>query len=409
MTGKMEQKKRAKEKTLWQKMWEQFDWPLAIVYIILLLLGIVMVYSASLYYVALHESGLDINHYQIKQIQHSVVALTVFIIFSLISYKKYTQSTILALLYIGTGLLLLAVYLPGFGLEEGGANRWVRLGPITFQPAELAKIVIILYLSRYFARRYEDGDIHNPLRSLTSPIIAVVIFAGLIVAQTDLGSTLILLTISYFIFYYSGMSKRSIIRLTLIAIAIVVAFVLITLAIPPLREWLWTENRIGRITSYLDPFAHQRGSGFQVVHSYIAIALGGVTGAGLGNSIQKMGYLPAPYTDFVMAIVAEELGMIGVILVLGGIGFIVYRALWVAAKSKDVQRQLMGVGIATLFTVQTFLNVGGLTGLIPLTGVPLPFISYGGTSLILLSLTVGILMNLVKATKLELESNKRSV
>ena len=166
---------------------------------------------------------------------------------------------------------------------------------------------------------------------------------------------------------------------------------------------------MGPITSCLDPFAHQRGSGFQVVHSYIAIALGGVTGAGLGNSIQKMGYLPAPYTDFVMAIVAEELGMIGVILVLGGIGFIVYRALWVAAKSKDVQRQLMGVGIATLFTVQTFLNVGGLTGLIPLTGVPLPFISYGGTSLILLSLTVGILMNLVKATKLELESNKRSV
>jgi len=405
----MEQTKRVKEKTLWQKMWEHFDWPLAIVYIILVILGVVMVYSASLYDVALNESDLAINHYQVKQIEHSMIAFTIFIVFALISYKKYTQPKVLALLYIGTALLLFSVYLPGIGLSEGGANRWIRLGPMTFQPAELAKIVIILYLSRFFARRYEDGKINDPSRSLKAPIFAVFLFAILIVVQTDLGSTLILLTISYFIFYYSGMSKKNILRLTFTAIAIGVAFILITLAIPPLKEWLWTENRIGRITSYLDPFAHQQGSGFQVVHSYIAIALGGVTGVGLGNSIQKMGYLPEPHTDFIMAIVAEELGMIGVILVLGGIGFIVYRALWVTANSKDVQRQLMGVGIATLFTVQTFLNIGGLTGLIPLTGVPLPFISYGGTSLILLSLTVGILMNLVKATKLELESNKRSV
>lgn len=162
-----------------------------------------------------------------------------------------------------------------------------------------------------------------------------------------------------------------------------------------------TDSRKGRILSYLNPFDYIQGSGFQIANGYIAIGSGGVKGHGLGNSIQKMGYLPEPHTDVIMAIISEELGILGVAVVIGGLGFIVLRALIIALKAKDPHARMLAAGIGSMIGVQTFVNLGGLTGIIPLTGVPLPFISYGGTSVILMSIAVGILMNVSMFVKYE--------
>lgn len=162
-----------------------------------------------------------------------------------------------------------------------------------------------------------------------------------------------------------------------------------------------TPNRQGRILSFLNPFDYMQSSGMQVANGYIAIGSGGVTGLGLGNSIQKMGYLPEPHTDVIMAVISEELGIFGSLIVIGGLGFIVLRALSIALKAKDPQARMLAAGIGSVIGIQTFVNLGGLTGLIPLTGVPLPFISYGGTSVILMTIAVGILMNVSMFVKYE--------
>ena len=162
-----------------------------------------------------------------------------------------------------------------------------------------------------------------------------------------------------------------------------------------------TDRRKGRIEAFLNPFDYLQGSGFQIANGYIAMGSGGVKGLGLGNSIQKMGYLPEPHTDVIMAVIAEELGLLGAIIVVGGLGFIVMRALTIALKAKDPQARMLAAGIGSMIGIQTFVNLGGLTGIIPLTGVPLPFISYGGTSVILLSIAIGILMNVSMFVKYE--------
>ncbi len=153
--------------------------------------------------------------------------------------------------------------------------------------------------------------------------------------------------------------------------------------------------------SFLNPFDYIQGSGYQIANGYIAIGSGGLQGRGLGNSIQKMGYLPEPQTDVIMAVISEELGLLGAIIVIGGLGFIVLRALSIALQAKDPHARMLAAGIGSMIGIQTFVNLGGLTGLIPLTGVTLPFISYGGTSVILLSLALGILTNVSMFVKYE--------
>ena len=162
---------------------------------------------------------------------------------------------------------------------------------------------------------------------------------------------------------------------------------------------------MGRIKAFLNPFEYAEGSGLQVINGYIAIGSGGLEGVGLGQSIQKLGYLPEPQTDFIMAIIAEELGLLGVIIVLGGLGFIVFRGIVIALKTKDPLARMIAAGIASWIAIQTFINLGGLSGLIPLTGVTLPFISYGGSSILVLSFAMGILINVSMYEKLEKRKN----
>lgn len=177
----------------------------------------------------------------------------------------------------------------------------------------------------------------------------------------------------------------------MLALGIILLTVIITIGF---FTGQFTANRIGRFTGASDPFANAQGTGYQLVNSYLAIGTGGLKGLGLGESVQKYGYLPEPHTDFIMAIIAEELGFFGVMLVLGLLGFLIFRILMLAKKSQDPFASMICIGVASMIGIQTGINLGGLTGLIPITGVTLPFISYGGSSLLTLMVSMGIIVNI---------------
>ncbi len=373
-----------------QKWYKNFDFPLFLTFFILVIFGVVMVYSASIAWAVHRATPLEPTYFYKKQLLHAILAMIVFFIFSFFPYWKFRSLKGTGIFMVVSLFLLVTVLVTG--VAAGTSRRWFSLAGFTMQPAEVMKIALIVYLSAFFARRNEKGNIQQLNRSLTPPLLVIFAATILIIIQPDLGSAMIVFSIGIAIIMASGIGYKTVFKLIggvvgALSLAILMAYLI-------LGDKLLTENRLGRITSFVNPFEDAQNTGLQVVNGYIAIGLGGLKGVGLGNSIQKMGYLPEPHTDFIMAIVAEELGAFGVLIVVGGIGFIVYRAMRIALTTKDTLARLITVGIATLLSVQTFLNLGGLTGLIPLTGVPLPFISYGGTSIILLSLSIGILMNI---------------
>ena len=273
----------------------------------------------------------------------------------------------------------------------GGAQSWIQVpGFGSFQPSEFAKLVIIIYFASVFAKKYEAGTLDSINKSILPPVSFLVLAIGSIMLETDIGTSLIIMMTAIAVIAASGIKVKTFTKLSGILLLFMIPIVTILYFA---RDYVFTDSRKGRILAFLNPFDYIQGSGYQVVNGYIAIGTGGVKGLGLGNSIQKMGYLPEPQTDVIMAVISEETGIFGTIIVIGGLGFIVLRALYIAMRTKDPQARMLAAGIGSVIGIQTFVNVGGLTGLIPLTGVPLPFISYGGTSIVLLSLSLGILMN----------------
>ena len=293
--------------------------------------------------------------------------------------------------------LLLLVHVIGTG-DHVGANSWMKTPIGNIQPSELAKLVIIVYFSSVFAKKYESGMIDNINQSIAPPVIVLALAIGSIMMETDIGTSFIIIMAALSVMAASGIKSHTFFKLSGI-----VTLGMIPIAIFVYFAWdnVMNDSRTGRLLSFLNPFDYEQGSGYQIANGYIAIGAGGLKGLGLGNSVQKMGYLPEPHTDVIMAVISEELGLLGTLIVVGGLGFIVMRAFLIALRSKDPHARMLAAGIGSVIGVQTFVNLGGLTGLIPLTGVPLPFISYGGTSVILLSLALGILMNVSMFAKYE--------
>ena len=295
--------------------------------------------------------------------------------------------------------LLGLVHIYGYG-EAVGAQSWIELpfGIGNIQPSEVAKLVIIIYFAGVFANKYKAGTIDSLNKSIGPPILVLTIAIISIMMETDIGMSFIIIISALSVIAASGIKKRTFLKMSgIVTIGMSLVAVILYL------NWstIMTGSRKGRIEAFLNPFDYAQGSGFQIVNGYIAIGSGGLKGRGLGNSIQKMGYLPEPQTDVIMAVISEELGLLGALIVIGGLGFIVLRALSIALKAKDPHARMLAAGIGSMIGIQTFVNLGGLMGLIPLTGVTLPFISYGGTSVILLSLALGILMNVSMFVKYE--------
>ena len=280
---------------------------------------------------------------------------------------------------LGSGALLFAVLVPGVGLDVNGAQRWIAVGGLQLQPAEPAKFAMIVFVAALVAR---ERDRITDLRVVLRPVLIVLgIFTVLLMKQPNLGTTAVLCAIVGCMLLWAGIPMRV---LSLLASAGVLLGTVFALSAP---------YRRARITAFLNPWENAGGTGYQTIQSLIGVASGGVSGSGLGASRAKWGFLPEAHTDFVFAIIGEELGLIGSLVVVGIFAAMIICGLRIAARASDTFGAMLAIGVTAWFAIQAFVNVGAVLGLLPITGVPLPFVSFGGSSLLATMLAAGVLVN----------------
>ena len=342
----------------------------------LLAFGAVMVYSASSATTLLQGRGNG-SGYLVRYLVYGSIGLLIMRLLARDGVRFLTRITgpLLGVSFV----LVLAVHVPHLGVSVNGARRWLGTGPLQFQPSELMKLALVLYVASLLARRPQR--VHD-LRELVNPLIVVVAAAVLLIGtQPDLGTALVIAFTVTAILIAAGVSLRTMAVIAGAAFAVVVLYALVR---PYARA---------RLTSFLDPWAHAAGSGFQAVQGQIAIGSGGLFGVGPGQSVQKIFYLPEAPTDFILAVIAEELGVVGVCALMFLYGLIAYAGLRTAKAARSLYSALIAVGVTSLIVSQALLNTCAVLGLAPLTGVPLPFVSYGSSSLIVMLASMGLLMN----------------
>lgn len=352
---------------------------LALVVFALVLFGLLMIYSAS---VVISFQNFGYNYYYLnRQAVSLVVGIITWFVAVKIDYRVWQKYAFWML--IATLVLLIAVFTPGLGHGElGGANRWISLGPIFFQPSEIAKLTFILYLSAWLAKK---GEKVKDFQSGFLPFLAVVgLVAFLIMKQPDMGTMVVMSTIALSIFFASGAS------LAHLGASLVLAITLFWLLIRG------SSYRLQRFLVFLHPEQQSLGASYHINQAMLAIGSGGLWGLGFGQSKQKYLYLPQAHTDSIFAIVVEELGFLRALLVVLALVVIGYIGYKIAKTAPDMFSRLVATGITTWFIFQAFINLAAMLGLLPLTGIPLPFISFGGSSLVVSLIAVGILMNISK-------------
>jgi cell division protein FtsW len=338
--------------------------------------GAVMVFSASSARTLLEGSG-DGTTYLVKYLAYGAVGLVVLRILSRISLDVVRQATPL-LLGVSFALLVL-VKIPGIGVEINGARRWIGAGPLQFQPSELAKVALVLYAVHLLAQRPRAVE---TLKGLGSPLLLVAgVMIVLIASQPDLGTALVCSFTLGMIVIAAGIPVRLLAVLGGAGVLLVTVFA------------LSADYRRERLMTFLDPWAHAGDAGFQSVQGQIALGSGGVFGLGLGESVQKVFYLPEAHTDFILAVIGEELGVVGILGLLSLYGLVAYAGLRAAKSARGTYAQLLAAGLTSLILCQASLNVFAVLGLAPLTGVPLPFISSGSSSLLTLLAAMGLVLN----------------
>lgn len=349
---------------------------------ILVSVGIVMTYSASAIYA--EEVFKSPTYFLKRQILYAGIG-TIFLFFGASldpSFWKEHARTFVILSFI----LLALVLVPYLGREAGGARRWFRLGPLSFQPAEIAKLAVCLYLSDYLARRIK-GIRRGEFSVLLPPLLLLGLTCGLILLQPDLGSSVFIFVVSAILFFLAGIRLRYILLANLVFVPI---FYFLVVQVP---------YRLNRITAYLNPWNDPQGAGFQLIQSLLAFGAGGVRGVGLGESTQKLFYLPQSYNDFIFSIVGEELGLVGTVSVLALYGIILFAGFRMAARARENYERLFIISLVLLVVLQAIMNMLVATGLIPTKGLPLPFVSYGGTSLVFNLFAVGLLLAMDRAAQ----------
>lgn len=356
-----------------------FDRPLFFAILALLGIGLIMIASAGVVYGKVRFG--DDYYFLKEQLIGLSVGLLFLFIFQKIHYKVW-QNFVVPIFIVALVLLVL-VFIPGFGTTVYGAARWVALGPLSFQPSEVMKLSIILYLSAWLSSkgRAKTADFFEGF----VPFLALMSVVGfLIIKQPDTGTLGLIFFIALSIFFASGANLLHITSLFLAGLF----FLAILIKIAPYR--------LQRFLVFMNPEHDPMGFGYQMTQALIALGSGGFLGVGLGQSRQKFNYLPEPVTDSIFAVLGEEFGLIGTGVVVALFVFIGWRGLRIAAGVPDTFGRLVAVGIVSWIVFQAFINICAISGLIPLTGIPLPFISYGGTSLAVLMAAVGILLNISK-------------
>jgi cell division protein FtsW len=365
---------------MFKKILKSYDYTLVLAVLLLSIFGLIMVYSASMV-TAVQINQVESDYFYNKQKLHLIMGAIAFAFMALFPYKAMLSNKILVPMVVFSLAGLFALFI--FGHVAGNAQSWFKLGSRSLQPSEFVKLTVIIYLSAVYAKKQSYINEFN--RGVVPPLAYLALACIFIAIQPDYGTAAIIFAIASTIIFASGMSYKHILRLGLIGGAVALPVILL------LRKEIFSPIRMGRFEAFQDPFGSEFG--YQLVNSYLALGSGGITGLGLGKSVQKLGYLPEAHTDFIMAVIAEELGLFGVCFVLLLLGYIVLRGIYIGLKCKDPFGSLLAIGISSMIGIQTFINLGGISGVIPLTGVPLPFISYGGSSLLQLALSMGILVN----------------
>jgi cell division protein FtsW len=286
-------------------------------------------------------------------------------------------------LLLGTFGLLCLVLLPGIGVTSGGSSRWIGFGQFRLQPSELMKLAVVVFGADLIVRQQERGGSH---RTVIGPLLLVAAAAaGLILAQPDMGTALVVVAIAIALLFASGVSLGPILK---VLMGLGTVAVVVGLVDPYRRE---------RLLAFLDPTAHASGSGYQVAQSLIGLGSGHLVGLGLGSGRQKWGSLPNAHTDFIFSVIGEELGIVGAVAVLSLLVALCWFGLRAAQRAPDRFGALLGIGLVAWIASETFINVGAVIGLLPVTGIPLPFISFGGSSLVITMAAAGILVNIARA------------
>ncbi len=338
-------------------------------------LGLLMIYSSSAVY-SLDTYG---DRYFIirRQLLWLGAGLAAAVAAARIDYRRLQGKS--RLLLLAGVVLLAAVFVPGLGRSGGGARRWLAAGVISFQPAELVKYLVVIYLADLLSRR--QREITRFGTGFLPPLAVIGLLSGLVLIQPDLGTALSIAAIGLLLLYLGGARPAHLGALCLTALPV--------LAVMVVR----VGYRMRRILAFVDPWADPRGAGFQIIQSLIALGSGGPTGLGLGESRQKLFYLPAATTDFIFSILGEELGFLGSALTVALTAGILITGFRIAGRSSDLFGQLLARGVTAMLVLQALINMGVSCGMLPTKGLPFPFISYGGSNLLASCLAVGLLIS----------------
>jgi cell division protein FtsW len=384
---------------MFKKIIRSFDYSIIVVYILLCLFGLVMIYSASMV-TAVERYGYSSTHFYYRQLIFIAISFICFGGAAFFPYKAYKGNKVLGFIMIFSLFGLFALFV--FGHISGGANSWLHIGPLSLEPGEFVKLSVTIYMAAVYSKKL--GYIDNFNSGVAPPLIYLIVVCFLVLIQPDMGTAIIIFLIGTVIILCSGMKFKTILKLVSIVLIMLLALSPVLLIE---QHKIFSGYQMARFTGFLSPFSTEGKEGYQLVNSFLAIGSGGIKGQGLGQSIQKLGYLPEPQTDFILAVIAEELGVFGVGFVIFGLAYLVLRGIYIGIKCRDPFGSLLAIGVSSWLAVQSFINIGGLTGMMPITGVPLPFISYGGSSLMVLSIAVGILVNVSMFTRYDERYKKK--
>ena len=351
---------------------------ITIITIFLTFFGIIMVASSSSIWASYKFNNP--YKYMLHQLLFAFIGFLLMYICSKTDFKIYKKHANKIL--IGSFILLILVLIPGIGIVRNGSRSWFGIGPFGIQPSEIAKIAMIIFVSKYLSK-YDDYM--DNIKEYSLPILLLVLFCFLLILlEPDFGSGAILVLSLVALIFTSKIKVSFFVKIGFVGVLGVVGLII---AAP---------YRIARILAYLNPWSDPLGSGFQIIQSLYAIGPGGLFGLGLGNSIQKHFYLPEPQTDFIFAIISEELGFIGILIIASCYIVLFYNVIKISLETKDLFGKYLSFGLILELILQTLLNLLVVVGLIPVTGVTLPFLSYGGSSLLTCLIMIGIILNIAK-------------
>ncbi len=362
-------------------MKQSFDKVLLTDVIVLSVVGIVMVYAASAYtaMVRFHDPFYFLK----KEFIFFMIGIAGMLIMANINYI-YLRWLVFPILILCLFLMIL-VLVPGIGIEVGGARRWLRVGTLTFQPSELAKFGLVIYIAHSLMRKQDK--IKDFTYGFVPYVVIMGIFFMLMMLQPDFGTAVSMAAVILLMLFMAGTRIRYLAGLFLVSL-------------PLLYAMIMSEGyRRDRFLAFCDPWKDASGTGFQIIQSFLAIGSGGLTGVGLGEGRQEFLFLPEPHTDFIFAVIGEQFGFIGALLVVAAFALLFYRGMLISIRSVDAFGRYLSLGLTTMISIQALINFGVVVGLLPTKGLTLPLISYGGSSLVMTLFGAGILLNISKWTR----------